>query len=257
MSNYPGHIVKLNEPDGNLVKLIAAGLDAKGYPSTSPSGVFDQAFKSLVKLYQSQHFDNLGRPLEIDGEVGSLTWGSIFGAEPSLTAPTGEAAAALGVAISQIGTMEVPVGSNRGPMVDAYQSSAGLALPAGNGKGYFWCMAFVYWCFKTAGGGTTQFPRTAGCLAAWNKTRSAHPDRILTRAQALANPGLVKPGMVFILDHGGGLGHTGFVRSAISGGMITVEGNTNNDGSNNGIGVFQLNRRKIIDKSLKGFLDFN
>jgi hypothetical protein len=72
----------------------------------------------------------------------------------------------------------------------------------------------------------------------------------------LANPALVKPGMVFILDHGSGLGHTGFVRQSVAGALITVEGNTNNDGTSNGIGVFELKRRKIIDASLKGFLDF-
>lgn len=62
--------------------------------------------------------------------------------------------------------------------------------------------------------------------------------------------------MVFILDHGGGLGHTGFVGQSLNGALVTIEGNTNNDGFNNGIGVFELKRRKIIDTLLKGFLNF-
>lgn len=251
MPNFPGRIIELNEADTAIVRQIAAGLQAKGYAPTSPAGVFDKAFKSLVMLYQSQHSDSLGRPLTVDGRVGSLTWGSIFGATPAAVAPTGEAAAALGVAISQIGVMEVPVGSNRGPMVDQYQIAAGI--PPGN----FWCMSFVYWCFKTAGNGATQFPRTAGCLDAWNKVKAKFPSRIVTQAAALADPALVKPGMVFILDHGGGYGHTGFVRQSVGGALTTVEGNTNPTGSANGIGVFELNRRKVIDKQLKGFLDFS
>lgn len=252
MPDFPGRIIKFGEADLAIVRKVAAGLLAKGYASISPDGVFDAKFKSLVKLYQSQHADSLGRPLAVDGEVGSLTWGSIFGATPANTAPTGEAAAALGVAISQIGVMENPVGSNRGDMVDEYQRVAGLAVPPGN----FWCMAFVYWCFRKGGNGTTAFPKTAGCLDAWNKVKKGAPGRILTRATALANPALVKPGMVFILDHGGGLGHTGFVRQSVSGALKTVEGNTNPNGSNNGIGVFELNSRKVIDASLKGFIDF-
>lgn len=151
--------------------------------------------------------------------------------------------------------MENPLGSNRGVMVDLYQTTTGLKLPPGKGHGYFWCMAFVYWCFKQAGG-TTAFPKTAGCLDAWSKVKNKSPNKIITRAAALANPTLVKPGMVFILDFGGGAGHTGFVRQSAGGALKTVEGNTNSNGSSNGLGVFELNRRKIIDKSLKGFLDF-
>jgi hypothetical protein len=252
MPAYPGRIIKQNEAGPAVVRAIADALRSKGQHPTSPDGVFDAAFKAQIKLYQSLHTDNIGNRLEEDGKVGSLTWGSLFGPGQAAAAPGGEGGAALAVAITQIGVMEQPISSNRGPQVDVFQQTAGLHVPPGN----YWCMAFVYWCFHEAGEGTTAFPRTGGCLDAWNKVKSASPQRILTRAAALANPALVKPGMVFILDHGGGLGHTGFVRQAVSGALVTVEGNTNNDGSNNGIGVFGLSRRKIIDASLKGFLDF-
>lgn len=255
MPQFPGRIIKINERDQAIVKTIAAGLQTKGYVPKSPSGIYDAAFKSLIKLYQSQNADSLGRPLEVDGEVGSLTWGALFGNPVVNVPPSGEAAAALGVAISQIGVLEVPLGSNRGPMVDKYQIASGLGLPQGNGAGYFWCMSFVYWCFKQANT-ATAFPKTAGCLDAWNKVKKVHPQRIVSRAQALSNPALVKPGMVFILDYGGGAGHTGFVRQSVGGALKTVEGNTNPTGSRNGLGVFELNRRKVIDPSLKGFIDF-
>ena len=262
LSQFPGQVIKIGSANAPVVTAIAQGLLVKGYPSTSPTGVFDAKFKSLIKLFQTQNVDAFGRPLVADGEVGSLTWGAIFGLPsagvPTVNVPpTGAAAAALGIAISQIGVMEEPLGSNRGPMVDQYQITVGLTLPPGNAPGFFWCMAFVYWCFNKAGNGTTSFPKTAGCLVAWNRVRSSSPNRILTRAAALANPTLVKPGMVFIIDHGGGNGHTGFVRQSAGGALKTVEGNTNPTGSSNGLGVFELNRRKVIDQSLKGFLDFS
>ena len=253
---FPGRIIKINEADAGIVRTIAAGLLAKGYSPTSPSGVFDAAFKSLVKLFQSQNVDALGRPLEVDGEVGSLTWGALFSVPTVSASPGGEAAAALQMAITQIGVLEQPPGSNRGPMVDQYQIAAGLALPPAGQPGFFWCMAFVYWCFREAGNGTTAFPRTAGCLDAWNKVKSKSPTRIITRAAAMADPSIVKPGMVFILDFGGGAGHTGIVRATAGGALRTVEGNSNDQGSSNGLGVFDLNRRKVMDRSLKGFLDF-
>ena len=114
---YPGKLIKVGEADAAVVTAIANALAARGYPSTSPPGVFDAPFKSLVKLFQSQNVDQAGRPLEIDGEVGSMTWGALFGA--ATTPITGSlAVSALGMAVTQLGVMEVPLGSNRGPMVD-------------------------------------------------------------------------------------------------------------------------------------------
>ena len=251
--DFPGRIIKLNERDGSVVRFIAAGLAKRGYAVTSPPGVYDSAFKSLMKLYQSQNVDAAGRPLEVDGEVGSMTWGSLFPTPVTVASGGSIATAALGMAVTQLGVMEQPLGSNAGPQVEKYLASVGLD------GGFFWCMAFVFWCFREAAaqsGQANPFPKTAGCIDAWNKVKAKSPNRIITRAAALANPTLVKPGQVFILDHGGGAGHTGFVRQSFGGPLRTVEGNTNPTGSANGLGVFELNRRKIPDGSLKGFIDF-
>ena len=119
--DYPGHVIKLDEPDQSLVRAVARRLADLGYHAQSPAGVFDSAFKSLVKLFQAQHVDAFGRALTIDGEVGPLTWSALFG--PASTAgaagPGALAAAALAKARDQIGVMEQPVGSNRGPMGSA------------------------------------------------------------------------------------------------------------------------------------------
>ena len=76
-------------------------------------------------------------------------------------------------------------------------------------------------------------------------------------ADAYADRSLIKPGLVFILDFGGGHGHTGIVERVLDGGrLVSAEGNTNTDGSSNGVGVFRLERRKLNDADLKGFVDY-
>jgi hypothetical protein len=135
------------------------------------------------------------------------------------------------IALTQDGVREQPLGSNRGPEVDAYIRSTGLNPPA------YWCMAFVYWCFQRAAaqlGATNPMYKTASCsdLYAWAKPR-----------------GLVKStpqrGDIFLV-RGGADGrthqHTGLVVEVSGGTMKTVEGNSNDDGSSNGIGVFVRNR---------------
>ncbi|HEX8215541.1 MAG TPA: CHAP domain-containing protein [Allosphingosinicella sp.] len=251
--NYPGRLIKSGESNVQVVKEIAAALARRGYNSTSSPGVFDKAFKALVQVFQSQNVDAAGRPLEVDGEVGSMTWGALFGVSAQPTTSGGLAVSALGIAVSQLGVMEVPLGSNRGPIVDQYLRSTGTAL------GSYWCMAFIFWCFREAAAGAgvaNPFPRTAGCIDAWSRVRRSQPQRLISRAAAMNNPSLVRPGHVFILDYGKGLGHTGFVRQSFNGPLRSIEGNTNPTGSSNGLGVFELNRRKITDPRLRGFIDF-
>lgn len=230
-----------------IIKQIAARLKELGYVPTSPAGIFDASFKSLVMVFQAQHVDSLGRPLKIDGDVGPITWGTLFPVPETAAGAGFLAEAALAKAISQIGVREVPIGSNRGPEVDRYLASTGL------GGGFFWCMAFVHWCFMEAAddlGVANPFPRTAGVLKAWNDSSAFR----ISKSKAIQNPSLVVPGSVFILDYGNGFGHTGIVRSSSNGALRTVEGNTNTDGSSNGIGVFQLNQRSVMNARLKGFI---
>jgi hypothetical protein len=60
--------------------------------------------------------------------------------------------------------------------------------------------------------------------------------------------------MVFIMDHGGGLGHTGLVESVQGGLITTIEGNTNTALSREGGGVYRLTR-KLVEIN-KGFIDY-
>lgn len=138
-------------------------------------------------------------------------------------------------AISQLGVEEFPRGSNAGPAVEKYLKSVGL------GKGYSWCMAFVYWCTKESAtqlGVLNPLWRTAGVLDMFNK-------EVDLRVK------VPQPGDIFIMDYGKGMGHTGIVEKVVGTTLHTIEGNTNDEGSREG---FEVCRKKRDIKNIKGFL---
>ncbi|MEJ8845608.1 CHAP domain-containing protein [Variovorax rhizosphaerae] len=152
-------------------------------------------------------------------------------------------------AASQVGVREDPLGSNRGPMVDEYLKSAGLHVGTG------WSVAFVYWCFDQASkkySTGNPLPRTASANA---MVTNFDPSRIrlITPESAINDPSQILPGMAFFLDFGGGMGHAGIVESRSGDSITTIEGNSNDDGSRQGVGVFRKTRK--IDKFFSlGFL---
>ncbi|MRG48781.1 CHAP domain-containing protein [Chitinophaga sp. SYP-B3965] len=245
---FPKRIIKAGETDRTIVKAIQQRLLALGIGDFEATGTFGPKTTAAVKQFQALHRDRFGNPLITDGKIGSITWEILFDnvAPVQNVAPTGLLAKAIEVAESQIGVMEKPPGSNRGAEVDAYLRSTNTPL------GSFWCAAFIYWCFNEAAGTLSivnPVVKTAGCLAHWNKTQATK----ITKAQAINDPMLIKPGSIFIKDHGGGLGHTGIVTAVSDGFIETIEGNSNPSGSSNGIGVFRLKFRKI-NAIEKGFI---
>jgi hypothetical protein len=96
--------------------------------------------------------------------------------------------------------------------------------------------------------------KTAGCLDHWERSKAAGAQRI-TKAHAVADPGLVQPGMMFIMDFGGGKGHTGYVAEVLGGQIHTIEGNTDASLTREGGGVYRLTR-KLVDIN-KGFIDYS
>lgn len=113
-------------------------------------------------------------------------------------------------------------------------------------------MAFVYYCFDEASKVLeikNPLVKTGGCLSQWNGTKEFK----ITANAAKSNPSLVIPGSIFIIDHGSGLGHTGIVKEVNNGYITTIEGNTNNTNSREGIGVFMLQSRKLNSIN-KGFI---
>lgn len=250
--NYPNRIIKKGEKDKEIVKAIQKQLNQRSCGPIGTDGDFGDKTDSAVRLFQSRHSDSTGTPLKADGQIGQITWSVLFG-EQSVPADNALSSSLLSevlkVASSQLHVRET--GPNRGPEVDEYLRTVGLN-PVGNN--YSWCAAFVYWCFKKASanlGVTNPVYKTAGCVKHWD---NATCPKVSVTA-AMKDPSKIKPGFVFIIDHGHGRGHTGIVESVNGGYLTTIEGNTNPGLSSNGYGVFKLDRRKIKDIT-KGFLDY-
>ena len=142
---------------------------------------------------------------------------------------------ALKTAISQIGKQENPLGSNWGVPVKDYLNSVGINFPAS------WCMAFVYWCFEKNAKGKNPLIKTGGVLHHWNKADKKY---------RVKEP---QSGDIFIMDFGKGLGHTGIVEKTDATFIYTIEGNTNDSGSREGIMVCRKQRPKI---KIKGYLRY-
>jgi hypothetical protein len=259
---YPGRVIKAGEQDATIVRALKKQLNASlGFAADASLQLdendpdFGPKMRQAVKLFQVRNVDAAGRPLRQDGEIGSLTWAALFGidAVPSGSSSTSqllaEALRIAGVEEARL-VREVPRNSNRGPRVEEYLARAGV------GPGNAWCCAFVYWCIdEAARTQNRQNPmvKTAGCLDHWNRATSRGAKRVDKR-DAVANPALVAPGMIFIIDHGGGLGHTGLVEQVVGGLLTTVEGNTDASKTREGGGVYRLTR-KVVEIN-KGFIDY-
>jgi hypothetical protein len=222
---------------------VQARLVERGCGPLAADGIFGPRTEAAVRLFQSRFFDRSGAPLAVDGQVGPVTWAALFGAAslPPLAEGSALARAALRHAAEQVGVAEDPPGSNGGEAVEAFLASVGL------GAGQAWCAAFVYWCVDRAATETGQancMPKTGGVLEMWRRARKAGLPCV-SAAEALARPALVTSGMVFVMDHGAGRGHTGFVQALSDGRLRTVEGNSSGGGSREGTGVFALTRRTL------------
>jgi hypothetical protein len=166
-------------------------------------------------------------------------------------------------------TLENPPGSNKGDKVEVMQRNVGLS------PGYPWCAAFVYSFFKDANLGSEIFnriPKTGGVKKLWDLSTKV---KKITKDQALEDPSLILPGMVFCYlsrNEAGqypGNGHTGIVIKVDpdNKSITSIEGNTNPlDGAREGFGSFIVTR-KIDDPSISnddkehpakmlGFIDF-
>jgi cell wall-associated NlpC family hydrolase len=253
---YPGFVVNRNVTDQTVITTLQKRLNQVGCGPVNQDGVFGEQTEYAVMLFQMRYADSFGRDLEADGEVGSLTWAALFGERtvPQIlsNSTSGLLAGAVSVACSQIGVLEQPAGSNRGREIEQYQATVGID------KGEPWCAAFVFWCFKQAADLLRQpnpVVKTGRVVEHWDLARKQGIRTITTQA-ARQNPELLKPGMLFIMATGGGTGHTGILEKIIGGRLVTIEGNTNDTGSREGIGVFRRSTRNIASIN-RGFIDYS
>jgi hypothetical protein len=251
---FPGHVLTMGSGDSANVRAIQKRLAELGCGPVEPDGVFGADTMEAVELFQVRTMDGHGQPLTVDGRVGPMSWAALFGeatVSPVADPPTPLAAAVLGVAGKEVGVMEDPLGSNSGPRVNQYLASVG------DKGGLPWCAAFVYWCFQEASAAVkiaNPATRTAGALDVWDEAGTRGIRRVAA-AEATERPGLVQPGMVFVIATGGGHGHVGLVERVAGVVLTTIEGNTNNGGSREGIGVFRRSVRRIGHIN-RGFVEY-
>lgn len=221
-------------------------LNKQGFGPLAEDGVNGPKTTGAVKAFQK------AKGLEVDGKVGPKTLAALFpnqtaqpvdnkfNLKPWIGAAKSVPERAKEIAYSQVGVREA-TGKNDGPAVEAFLRAVGL------GKGFAWCMAFVYWAYEQAAkelGTTNPLVKTGGVLDMWNKVDGK---------TGILRTKIPRTGDIFIMDFGGGAGHTGIVLGFSGDGksINTLEGNTNSNGSRNGDGVY-LRIREI--STIKGFI---
>lgn len=227
---YPGQIIKKGSKNADAILAIKARLNALGYISLDASNKnFGDETEAVVKKFQKWY------SLKQDGEVGELTWKRLFGG--GVVAPVHFttsllASRALAIARTQLNVREL-TGKNDGEAVESYLRSVGL------GKGYAWCVAFPYWCYRKAAEELNMdnpLPKTGGVLDHLNKTSG----KIISPTEAIS-------GDLVCMDFGGGKGHMYMVTETFETPFkdkraFSIEGNTNIEGSREGDGVYERNR---------------
>lgn len=124
----------------------------------------------------------------------------------------------LAIARAELGTSESPASSNR----TKYGKWYGM-------DGQPWCMMFVQWCFAQAGASELLPARTASCGALMNAAKKA--GQWVTKDY--------RPGDVVIYDFPGGAAtdHTGIIEKVTLTGVVAIEGNTSQAGSQSNGGM--------------------
>ena len=131
------------------------------------------------------------------------------------------------VYLAEVGVKEQG-GANRGARVEQYLASVGF------GPGYAWCAAYVSWCFQQV---DVEHPKSA-----WVPSYAKKKNLIYQRGEFIKQ--LPQMGDVFLIwfDRLKRPAHIGFVDEWRGHWVITVEGNTNDDGSREGDGVYRKRR---------------
>ncbi len=160
--------------------------------------------------------------------------------EPTMPAKT-ISSVALQIAASQLGCEEIPRNSNWGKHVEKYLKSVGITFAAP------WCMSFAYWCVNEACkelGVTNPLVKTGGVMRQWNEIPAKYKSKTPTK------------GAIFIMDFGKGLGHTGFVTGFNDKVINTIEGNSNDEGSREGVEVCRKPGGRALT-TIKGYINLD
>lgn len=258
MPAFPGRPLQRGEFGSDDVKRVQERLNDVGFGPVAPDKDFGQVTQNAVFHFQARNSAPDGKPLPIDGVVDSSTWAALFGPGAVFSTAAFDPNKpmrdlVIDIAASQIGVVEQPRGSNRGPEVDVFIRTTGLDPSEAS---FPWCVCFLYWVFVQAAkikGKENPLPKTAGVIVLWQLAR--HTEAQVVHKSEVSDQ-TVKPGMIFALDLGGGHGHAGLVIEVRGDHVITIEGNTNPGGSSDGFGVFRRDARPLTTGVLLGYLDF-
>lgn len=215
--------LKFGDTGADVIKLQTLLRDDWDY-DVKVDGEYGPKTRRAVRQFQSNHHDEHGAPLVIDGKVGPLTWWSLLNRNSERPDPEniptstggskcGKKALAIAIAELEAGAKEIG-GNNRGKWVRKYFKETGL--PEGNP----WCAAFASWClFSACGEDKSKMPLPylagarnifrAGRDKGWNVTDPKPGDLIIWWRESLHS----------------GKGHIGYVEAVKDGFVYTVEGN--------------------------------
>jgi peptidoglycan hydrolase-like protein with peptidoglycan-binding domain len=239
---------------GAAVQLLAQQLQASGaMPQGALPEQYTRELENLVKDFQQTHIGEDGSQLESDGVVGPDTWWALANSSgplqrsglltgvPKGLGPLRTAILETALAEHRKNVVEQPSGSNRGPDVDKYLPDW---ITAKDEKGPPWCCFFYSWTVKQALGDWPLGAREGSCGKA--RERAGARGLWIPKTMPGAHP---IPGDAFVMDHGGGQGHIGFVLRVSADGkdINTLEGNCANR--------VKLSLRSVAQADLLGFID--
>lgn len=156
----------------------------------------------------------------------------------------------IDIARKELGTVETPAGSNRGPRVQLYQSATDLAKEIKTG--WAWCAAFQCWIIrewlkdpgvrdalklKDAAAAEAWRPKTA---AAWGFHGWAEQRGLLVMDDSPSN--VLHTADIVTFD----FSHVGIVVTDEGSEIHTIEGNTDTEGSRDGGGVWAKTRQRSL-----------
>lgn len=125
-------------------------------------------------------------------------------------------------------------GHNDGPVINAIQASTG------NASGDPYCQSTTWYVGSGVLGARWPMPKTASCQAALAHARALGLERATPQ----------RGDQFFVLDANGIAHHTGLVEAVDGGGRWkSLEGNTNDDGARDGVGMFRRIRGAGPDRN--------
>ncbi|CAB4171671.1 Peptidoglycan binding-like [uncultured Caudovirales phage] len=212
-------------------RLAAHGFWPKGWAFNNGWGPLS---RGQVKKFQKAH------GLHADGIVGPITTRALNA--PGVQASKGERARAVKWALSRVGIVEHPAGSNQGPYITSWQELSGYP-----GGGVAWCQCFVN---ASAYVGTRKRlnPASLGGYTVSVVSMAGRGEHGLKRVSLEA----ARPGdwVYFNWPGGDSVDHVGLFLSRNGSTVHTLEGNTSAEGSlgsqSNGGGVFKRTRDRSL-----------